>query len=83
MTGSTPDWTQPRCGLVGRFREPLLYVRHFYIAQSYCGLTWDFMDSVDPIKGVANIIASQILPFYDPTVLGAWLDAEKAVYDSL
>jgi hypothetical protein len=41
------------------------------------------MTSVDPVKGVANIIASQILPFNDPIVLGAWLGAEKAVYDSL
>jgi hypothetical protein len=39
--------------------------------------------SCDPVKGVANIIATQQLPFNDPAVLGPWLEAEKAVYDSL
>jgi hypothetical protein len=39
--------------------------------------------SADPVKGVANIIATQHLPFNDMAVLGAWMEAEKAVYDSL
>ncbi|GAA5972713.1 hypothetical protein JCM21900_002361 [Sporobolomyces salmonicolor] len=39
--------------------------------------------TVDPHKGVANFIATQTLPFNDLAILGTWLEAEKAVYDSL
>lgn len=38
---------------------------------------------VDREKGVAGMIASQILPFGDPHVMGAWGASEKAVYDAL
>lgn len=38
---------------------------------------------VDREKGVAGIIASQILPFGEMGVLGSWIGAEKAVYDNL
>lgn len=37
----------------------------------------------DREKGVAGMIASQILPFGDPSVMGQWFACEKAVYDSL
>lgn len=37
----------------------------------------------DREKGVAGMIAAQILPFGDPTVMGAWGACEKAVYDGL
>lgn len=39
--------------------------------------------SADPHTGVATFIASQVLPFADPAVGGAWVACEKAVYDSL
>jgi len=29
------------------------------------------------------MIAGQMLPFGDPNILGAWVAAEKAVYDGL
>jgi len=38
---------------------------------------------VDREKGVAGMIASQILPFGDQHVMGAWFGAEKSVYDAL
>ena len=38
---------------------------------------------VDREKGVAGMIASQILPFGDMGVMGAWAACEKAVYDGL
>ncbi|KAF2275954.1 beta-lactamase/transpeptidase-like protein [Westerdykella ornata] len=38
---------------------------------------------VDREKGVAGMIASQVLPFGDPKVVGAWVAVEKAVYDGL
>ena len=37
----------------------------------------------DREKGVAGMLASQVMPFGDPHVMGAWVGAEKAVYDSL
>ena len=37
----------------------------------------------DREKGVGGIIASQILPFGDPTVLGTWVQCEAAVYEAL
>ena len=37
----------------------------------------------DREKGVGGMIASQILPFGDSTVLGAWSQCEKAIYDGL
>lgn len=37
----------------------------------------------DREKGVAGMIASQVLPFGDGKVVGAWVQAEKAVYDGL
>lgn len=37
----------------------------------------------DREKGVAGMIASQVLPFGDPIVMGQWFACEKAVYDSL
>jgi len=38
---------------------------------------------VDREKGVAGMIASQVLPFGDLNVLGAWFQSEKAVYDGI
>ncbi|KAF2703910.1 beta-lactamase/transpeptidase-like protein [Pleomassaria siparia CBS 279.74] len=38
---------------------------------------------VDREKGVAGIIAGQVVPFGDAKILGAWFLAEKAVYDGL
>lgn len=38
---------------------------------------------VDRSKGVAGMIASQILPFGDMNVMGQWAACEKAVYDGL
>lgn len=37
----------------------------------------------DREKGVAGMIASQVMPFGDPNVLGAWGQAEAAVYAAL
>jgi len=37
----------------------------------------------DREKGVAGMIASQVLPFGDPNILGQWFACETAVYDSL
>jgi len=37
----------------------------------------------DREKGVAGMIAGQILPFGDPGVMGTWGACEKAVYDGL
>ncbi|KAL1297854.1 hypothetical protein AAFC00_006381 [Neodothiora populina] len=37
----------------------------------------------DREKGVAGIIASQVLPFGDPVVMGQWFACEKAVYDAI
>ncbi|KAL6719174.1 hypothetical protein ACLMJK_003411 [Lecanora helva] len=37
----------------------------------------------DREKGVAGLLASQILPFNDPEVIGLWVKIEKAVYDGL
>lgn len=34
-------------------------------------------------KGVAGIIASQILPFADPQVMGLWVNLESGVYSGL
>lgn len=38
---------------------------------------------IDRAKGVGGMIASQILPFGDPNVLGAWFGCETAVYEGL
>jgi CubicO group peptidase (beta-lactamase class C family) len=38
---------------------------------------------VDREKGVAGVIAGQVLPFGDAKVFGAWYQAEKALYDGL
>ncbi|KAF2738435.1 beta-lactamase/transpeptidase-like protein [Polyplosphaeria fusca] len=38
---------------------------------------------VDREKGVAGVLAGQVVPFGDPKVLGAWVGCEKAVYDGL
>lgn len=37
----------------------------------------------DREKGVAGMIASQVLPYGDPTVVGQWFACEAAVYDAL
>lgn len=37
----------------------------------------------DKEKGVAGVIASQVVPFGDPKVVPTWVMAEKAVYDGL
>lgn len=37
----------------------------------------------DREAGVVNMVMSQILPFGDPRTLTPWLEAEKAVYDSM
>ena len=37
----------------------------------------------DREKGVAGMIASQVLPFGDMNVMGQWFMCEKAVYDGL
>ncbi|TKA62136.1 hypothetical protein B0A49_09306 [Cryomyces minteri] len=37
----------------------------------------------DREKGVAGIIASQVVPFGDANVMGQWAACEKAVYDGL
>ncbi|EJD37014.1 beta-lactamase [Auricularia subglabra TFB-10046 SS5] len=39
--------------------------------------------TVDPTKGVATLIMSQSVPFFDPAVTGPFLEAEKAVYASI
>ncbi|KAF2754872.1 beta-lactamase/transpeptidase-like protein [Pseudovirgaria hyperparasitica] len=38
---------------------------------------------VDREKGVAGMIASQIMPFGDMSVLGTWFGCEKAIYDNI
>ncbi|KAF2752201.1 beta-lactamase [Sporormia fimetaria CBS 119925] len=38
---------------------------------------------VDREKGVAGMIASQVLPFGDPKVVGTWVEVERAVYEGL
>jgi len=38
---------------------------------------------VDRERGVAGMIASQVLPFGDPKVVPAWVQCEKAIYDGL
>jgi CubicO group peptidase (beta-lactamase class C family) len=37
----------------------------------------------DREKDIGGMITSQVLPFGDPIVLAAWLQCEKAIYDSL
>lgn len=37
----------------------------------------------DRVNGVAGMICSQILPFADPQVLGAWVNLEAGVYNGL
>jgi CubicO group peptidase (beta-lactamase class C family) len=37
----------------------------------------------DREAGVGGFIASQILPFGDPNVLGSWVGCEKAIYDAI
>lgn len=37
----------------------------------------------DREQGVGGMIAGQVLPFGDMNVMGAWAEAEKAVYDGL
>lgn len=37
----------------------------------------------DREKGVGGMIASQVLPFGDPNVLGTWVQCEAAVYEGL
>lgn len=37
----------------------------------------------DREKGVAGLIASQVLPFGDPKVFPLWFNVESAVYNSL
>lgn len=37
----------------------------------------------DREKGVGGMIAGQVLPFGDPTVMGAWVQCESAVYQDL
>lgn len=37
----------------------------------------------DREKGVAGMIASQIMPFLDPNILGQWVACESAVYASV
>ena len=37
----------------------------------------------DREKGVAGMIASQVLPFGDAAVMGQWFACEKAVYDAV
>ncbi|MCJ1454810.1 hypothetical protein MMC28_005163 [Mycoblastus sanguinarius] len=37
----------------------------------------------DREKGIAGLVATQILPFKDDDVLGLWVQIEKAVYDDL
>ena len=48
----------------------------------WCGLP-NLFYWVDRDRGVAGIIASQVLPQGDAKVFGTWLAAEKAVYDGL
>ena len=38
---------------------------------------------VDREKGVAGVIASQVLPFGDPVVVTKWVELEAAVYAGL
>ncbi|PNS21906.1 hypothetical protein CAC42_504 [Sphaceloma murrayae] len=38
---------------------------------------------IDREKGVAGMIASQVLPFGDPNVLGAWGQCEATIYQNL
>jgi CubicO group peptidase (beta-lactamase class C family) len=38
---------------------------------------------VDRERGVAGVIAGQVVPFGDAKVVGAWVGCEKAVYDGL
>lgn len=38
---------------------------------------------IDQTRGIAGVLATQILPFADPAALGLSLDFEKAVYDTL
>ena len=51
------------------------------------GVQWAGLSNLfwwlDREKGVAGMIASQILPFGDPEVLGLWVTAESAVYKAL
>jgi hypothetical protein len=38
---------------------------------------------VDREKGIAGMLASQVLPNGDPKVIPAWFMAEKGIYDAL
>ncbi|EJD37015.1 beta-lactamase/transpeptidase-like protein [Auricularia subglabra TFB-10046 SS5] len=49
---------------------------------SWAGLA-NLYYSVDPTKGVAALIMSHSLPFFDPAVTSPFLEAEKALYASL
>lgn len=37
----------------------------------------------DREKGVAGMIASQVMPFCDMNILGQWVQCESAVYEAL
>ena len=38
---------------------------------------------IDPVKGIAGVILTQLLPFADPKALSALDDFEKGVYASI
>jgi hypothetical protein len=38
---------------------------------------------VDRERGVAGVIGAQVLPFADPKVVPAWVEAERQVYEGL
>ncbi len=48
----------------------------------WCGLANSYY-WVDKERGIAGVLGGQVLPFGDAKVFGAWVQAEKAVYDGL
>jgi methyl acetate hydrolase len=48
------------------------------------GLAWAGISNtyfwIDPTKGVAGLLLTQLLPFVDPTVLGIFEHFEQAIY---
>lgn len=48
----------------------------------WCGIT-NLYYWCDKEKGIAGMVAGQVLPFADPKVLSAWVQVESAVYSNL
>lgn len=66
--------------MVGRYRKSVCPWRYVTVvaAADMTRFWW-----ADPEKGVAGMLASQVMPFGDMQVMGQWGACEAAVYSSL